>query len=368
MLRMEDLVKQATTTTGTGDLTLGASQTGLRDFSNALLDLDYLTYEVHGVDVNGQRTGQFETGIGQYHLDGATPKLRRCLVLANSSDTAPLPLNFSAGAKHVYITLTSAQARGVKIADMGEEALYVRTDGNDDNSGFVDSSGGAFLTLQRAADVALECFSSAVIVVGAGTFGDVSFEAYDGQAHSIILFGAGRASTTVGQVYIKSKVSVSVFDVSIASAAGRGVSVDGPGAYFFTGQNSDPAKTTSFGACANGHLLVKKGGRAELMDYHVAGGCSAGPHIELIGSHGASVQASGEQTIDANVTISGGWVKGRGPGYVDYLSNTFVLGGHTVTGIRYDLQGGAVCDTHGGVGTFLPGDSAGTTATGGQYL
>lgn len=367
MYSMEDLVKQATTTTGTGDLTLGASQIGLRDFGSALTDLDYLTYEVHGVDVNGQRTGQFETGIGQYHLDGSVHKLRRCLVITNSSGTQPSPLNFSSGTKHVYITPTSAQARGVKISDMGEEgALYVRADGDDENSGFSDSSGGAFLTLQQAADVAMECFTRSVIIVGSGSFGSIALVSDDGNPRNVQLIGAGRANTTIDSVYVGQNVTASVFDVSIVTDS-RGVTVDGAAAVFSTGEYNEASAMLSFGACDNGHVLAKNGGRVAMMDYHVGGGCSSGPHIEIVGS-GTSALLSGEQTVDANVTISGGWVKGRGPCYIDFLNNTFVLGGHTVTGARYDLQGNAVCDTHAGGASYLPGNSAGTTATGGQYL
>lgn len=369
MYRMEDLAKQATTTTGTGDLTFGAALDGFLTFSSQLDDLDYITYEVHAVDAAGARTGQFETGIGQFWLDGATPKLRRARPLTNSAGTAPAPLSFSAGTKQVYITVTGAQARALKIYDAGygePVTLYVRADGDDANSGFEDSSAGAFATPQRAADVAAACFSTATIVIGAGAFGDLSISTPPPAVCRLTVIGAGRASTTIGGVFIGEGVNAGVFDALIANADGRGVTVSGHGASCFIGENADPAKTLAFGACADGHLLVKNGASVALMDYHIAGGCAAGPHIELNGA--ARATASGEQTVDANVTIAGGWVKGRGPGFIDFINNTFTLGGHTVTGSRYDLQGNCVCDTHGAGASYLPGSTSGSSAAGGQYL
>lgn len=369
MYRIEDLVKQTTTTAGAGDLALGAALDGFFAFADCLNDLDYFTYEVHAVDAAGARTGQFETGFGQFWMDGATPKIRRAMPLTNSAGTAPEPLSFSAGTKHVYIAMTGAQARGLKISDTGLgdfATLYVRADGDDANSGFADTSGGAFATLQRAANVAVACFSTATIVVGAGTFASLVADLPSPGSCRLTIIGAGRASTTIGSIVIGEGVNAGVYDVTVASAAGRGITVSGHGASCFIGENTDPAKTLAFGACLNGHLLAQNGARLALMDYHVAGGCASGPHIELTGMSRATL--SGEQTIDANVAVSGGWIKGRGPCLIDFINNSFALGGHTVTGPRYDLQGNCVCDTHGAGASYLPGSTAGSSATGGQYL
>jgi len=368
--RIDDLVKQATTTAGTGDLTLGAALDGFLEFASQLDDLDYLTYEVHAVDASGARTGQFETGIGQFWLDGATPKLRRGLPLTNSAGTAPAPLSFAAGTKHVYIAITGAQARSLKIFDGidGEPvALFVRADGNDSNSGLADSSGGAFATLQRAGDVAASCFSMATIVVGAGSFGDLFMSTPASGTLRLSIIGAGRGSTTIGGVVIGDGVDAGIFDVLVTNADGRGITVMGHGAACFIGENNDPAKTLAFGPCLAGHILIKNGASLALMYYHVTGGCAAGPHIEINGVARATV--SGKQQIDANVTIADGWVKGRGPGFIDFMDgNVFTLDGHTVTGPRYDLQGNCVCDTHGAGASYLPGNTAGSSASGGQYL
>jgi hypothetical protein len=38
------------------------------------------------------------------------------------------------------------------------------------------------------------------------------------------------------------------------------------------------------------------------------------------------------------------------------------------TGQRYDIRENSVCNVAGGGATYLPGDVAGATATGGQYV
>jgi len=57
-----------------------------------------------------------------------------------------------------------------------------------------------------------------------------------------------------------------------------------------------------------------------------------------------------------------------GLGYIDYDGGSVDLGGYSVTAKRYDIRAGSVCNTRGGGSNFLPGNVAGTTAAGGQYL
>lgn len=364
---INDLVKQVTTSSGTGDLTLGASLAGYFTFEAMTPDLAHLVYEVHAVDVGGARTGQFETGIGQFWMDGATPKLRRALPLTNSAETAPLPLNFSAGTKHVYITMASAQAKGVKIDNDGQGQvpwLYVRSGGDDDNAGFGPATTEAFATIERAVEVALECFSRASIDVGAGTFGDIFIDPNIGYRCDLTVVGAGRGSTTIGSVYIGGEITLSLFDFSFSHATAVALTVE-KGASAKIGVYSVDANTIAFGACPAGHMLARSGGRLTLGDYHISGGCSAGAHI--VSETTALLSIGGEQKLDASVSFSGGVMVAKSLSCVT-ANNTFTLGGYTVSGKRYDVTGNAVIDTAGAGASHFPGSVAGTTATGGQYL
>ena len=99
-LVIADRVKDSTTTTGTGTVTLsGTAPTGYQNFS--VIGNTNTTYYciVH------QTANEWEVGIGTYATSG--PTLARTTVLSNSSATQPSALSFSAGTKDVFVTYPS---------------------------------------------------------------------------------------------------------------------------------------------------------------------------------------------------------------------------------------------------------------------
>jgi hypothetical protein len=91
-----DRVKETTTTTGTGTITLLGAATGFQSF--AVIGNGNLTYYT----IAGQTGNEWEVGIGTYTSSGTT--LARTTVLSNSSGTQPSALSFSAGTKDVFVT------------------------------------------------------------------------------------------------------------------------------------------------------------------------------------------------------------------------------------------------------------------------
>lgn len=85
-----DLVKETTTTTGTGALTLGGAVSGFRAFSAVMAASDTCFYGIIG-------GAEWEFGVGTYNTT-----LTRTTVLASSN--AGAAVNFSAGTKDVFIT------------------------------------------------------------------------------------------------------------------------------------------------------------------------------------------------------------------------------------------------------------------------
>ena len=83
-----DRVKETTTTTGTGTITLGGAATGFQSF--AVIGDTNTTYYT----IVAQVGTEWEVGIGTYTSSGTT--LARTTVLSNSSGTQPSALNFSA--------------------------------------------------------------------------------------------------------------------------------------------------------------------------------------------------------------------------------------------------------------------------------
>jgi len=92
-------VKETTTTTGTGTITLNGASTGFQSF--AVIGNGNTTYYT----IAAQTGGQWEVGVGTYTSSGTT--LARTTVLSNSAGTQPSALNFSAGTKDVFVTYPS---------------------------------------------------------------------------------------------------------------------------------------------------------------------------------------------------------------------------------------------------------------------
>jgi hypothetical protein len=92
-----DRVKDTTTTTSTGTITLANSApTGYRTFGSVLSNGDTCTYAIAG-----QTSSEWEVGIGTYSTTG--PTLARTTVLASSNSNAAVA--FSAGTKDVFMTV-----------------------------------------------------------------------------------------------------------------------------------------------------------------------------------------------------------------------------------------------------------------------
>jgi hypothetical protein len=97
-----DRVKETTTTTGTGTITLAGAVTGFQSF--AVIGNTNTTYYT----IAGQSSNEWEVGIGTYTSSGTT--LARTTVFSNSSGTQPSALSFSAGTKDVFVTYPSTMA------------------------------------------------------------------------------------------------------------------------------------------------------------------------------------------------------------------------------------------------------------------
>jgi hypothetical protein len=103
---LKDRVKETTTTTGTGTITLAGAVTGYQSFST--IGNANTTYYC----IAGQGTSEWEVGVGTYTLSGTT--LARTTILASSNSGSAV--NFSAGTKDVFCTFPA----GKVVASQGE--------------------------------------------------------------------------------------------------------------------------------------------------------------------------------------------------------------------------------------------------------
>ena len=100
-----DRVKDTSTTTGTGNITVsGSAPFGYRTFSTVLSVGDTFYYAIQG-----QSTAEWEIGVGTY---ASTNQFARTTVLASSASGSAV--SFSSGTKNVFITLAAARTLQLK--------------------------------------------------------------------------------------------------------------------------------------------------------------------------------------------------------------------------------------------------------------
>ena len=118
-LVLADRVKETTTTTGTGTVTLLGAATGFQSFA-VVGDANTTFYTIAS-----QTGNEWEVGIGTYTSAGTL--LARTTVLANSSATQPSALNFSAGTKDVFVTYPAGYA--VASTNVGSSGQLLTSNG-----------------------------------------------------------------------------------------------------------------------------------------------------------------------------------------------------------------------------------------------
>jgi hypothetical protein len=112
-LVLADRVRETTTTTGTGTISLGGPVSGFQGFSTAIGNANTTYYTI--VDA---ATGAWEVGLGTYTSSGST--LARTTIL--SSSNAGSAVNFAAGTKDVFVTQPAERALYLNGAGTGVDA------------------------------------------------------------------------------------------------------------------------------------------------------------------------------------------------------------------------------------------------------
>ena len=90
-----DRVRETSTTTGTGALTLAGAISGYQTFSSAIGDTNTCHYAIHNLSAD-----EWEVGLGTVATSG--PTLTRTSVFTSSNSNSAV--NFSAGTKDVFVT------------------------------------------------------------------------------------------------------------------------------------------------------------------------------------------------------------------------------------------------------------------------
>lgn len=361
--KLFDRVQESSTTTGTGDFTVSGAVTGFSTFSSRYSTGDTLYYCIQAVDTNGIPTGEWEVGLGTY---SAANTLTRTTVLSSSSSDALV--SFSAGSKRVFVTLTALQGASIRERVTSARTYYVRTDGSDSNNGLANTSGGAFLTVQKAVDVVCNSLDiqnqNVTIQIGDGTYtagvelkdiignGTVTIQGNSGTPANVVISTTSANAISASQ-YARGYWAIKDFKVQ-TTTSGRGILCQ-RGA-FLTYSN------IVFGACAGAHIDVAAGSTLICIgNYSIAG---SAPYHFLAQFGGYVACASRTITITGTPAFSSAFSGALSGGQISSGGCTF---SGSATGVRYSAALNGVVDTSGGGANYFPGNSAGTTATGGQY-
>jgi len=252
---------------------------------------------------------------------------------------------------------------------------YVRTDGSDSNSGLSNTSGGAFLTIQKAIDTIANTIDlggyNVTIQVAAGTYtGAVTVSAP--------WVGAGNV-TLLGDTTTPSNVLLSVTGAAIVVGVQPGTTQGANSARLFVGGFKIVATLQAivanegsltnvigkmeYGACGT-HLLAQRFSSIYInADYTISGNAT----LHWSGStNGSIVCTSRTITLSGSPVFSGGFAKCARQSRIVCSSNTF-SGATGSSSLRYALVTMGLIDTGGAGATYLPGDSAGSNDGTGVY-
>jgi hypothetical protein len=240
---------------------------------------------------------------------------------------------------------------------------YVRTDGSDSNTGLANTAGGAFLTVQKAVDVASGLDNGGfdiTIQIADGTYtGAVLLKSFAGSG-KIIIQGN---NATPANVFLN-VTGTAIYGTGVLGVYSvRDLKIIGSVFSLYAENNSVIRfQNLDFGAGAF-QIFASYGGIIYCDgNYTVSGGaayhyCAAA--LGTINMTGRTVTLTGTPAFfGAFAYLSRG---------SDAELDTMTFVG-SATGKRYDVATNGVINTAGGGATYLPGNAAGTSATGGQYV
>lgn len=250
-----------------------------------------------------------------------------------------------------------------------DRTYYVRTDGDDANSGLVNSADGAKLTLNGARD--------AVAMLDLNGY-TVTIQIADGTTYGSLNWASSRMPVGAGIIIIQGNAGTPA-NVRVSATSDNAMTFSGaPRSLVFRVKDLELRTTTSgtcllfqygtvgqwsnirFGACAGSQIEVRSGANATgIGNYTISG--SAVEHFR-VRDPGSILQVNAMTvTLSGTPNFSSVFLNALVLSYTELVGNTF---SGSATGIRYSVTANAIVGTGGAT---LPGDSAGSTGTGGQY-
>jgi hypothetical protein len=343
-------------------------------FNSTFIDADFIvngdTVQVLKVDAGFDR---MEIGVDHFFATRSSTNPNTYINEANQDmDTFIRSVNFD----DMFVVDAGLDKVLIKGAALREplsaaRTYYVRTDGSDSHTGLVDTAGGAFLTVQKAIDVASGLDNNGYDVTiqirdgtyAAGNFlrsstgsGYIIIQGNSGTPANVSITGTVTSATSQVASFVATALSTKykIKDLKIANSAY---------AIFCESGSYVEISNLDFGACTFGHMFTRDGGKIMITGGYTISGNTA---IHWQSNFGGVIRTTTAVTI--TLTGTPAW-SGAGlsitAGMVALASITF---SGSATGTRYVVSGNGVEFGAAGVTTYFPGNAAGSTATGGQYL
>lgn len=352
MPALYNLARMTSTTTGSSNITLGSAYAGFLTFAQAGVAGGEQVY--YAINDPGTSPTQSEIGYATYNSSNTT--LTDRTPLTSTSSNAAITLS---GNAHVFISPPKQAWREVLIA---ARTYYVRTDGSDSNTGLIDSSGGAFLTIQKGIDT--------VAALDLSTF-NVTIQVNNGAyTQSLTLkdpVSGGGLVTLVGSSATPGNVTIDVAGSCITTQSGsilyrvRGFSLNTSGsAYLINASNLSFLSVGAMTYRGSGfaHLGCINSATLQLADSYSISSHGAGYHWYTEGEGHITCQGRTITVSSGGPNFSAAFANCTRGSVITCNANTFTFSSYA-TGSRYSVSAGGLIDTGGAGATYLPGDAAG---------
>lgn len=279
--------------------------------------------------------------------------------------------NFRAVGQLSAASVNAIVTAGLRTNLAADRTYYVRTDGNDANTGLVDNAGGAFLTVQHALDVVYGTLDlrgfNVTIQLRTGTFGRAVVTSPQVGAGNITLVGdsvtpsnvvlsATAIGNNIGVVDVGNYAKLAVRDLTItAVTSGTAMVARTGGVINFQNVRFSSVSNSDFQILATqGSIILATG------NYEIAAG--GGGHIWANSDSEVRVQ-SRTVTVTGTPAFASSFIQADYCGIATVNGNTW---SGAATGKRFNAANNGVIAAFGGL-TEFPGNVTGTVASGGLH-
>lgn len=262
----------------------------------------------------------------------------------------------------------AVRAAGLREVLSANRTYYVRADGSNGNTGLANTSGGAFATIQKAIEVAVALDLSIYKVTISVADGTYSIGAATIQCKDYIGTGPieiiGNTGTPANCIVSATGATAIELNGALHKYVIRGFKLQTTGGWYLLNARLGSLVdygNMDFGATGGGaQVRIEDGAKAVSI---AANTISSGAYAHIWALNGGRISFTQAHTLSGTPAFSQAFAKAD---YLGTIQSNATFSG-SATGKRYEVTTNAIIETFGGGASYFPGNSSGSTATGGQY-